>query len=96
MFVESKFFVVGNHDNTKVILVFFVNFVNENFSDALALVFRAHEQVMYVGIHDAVIHSANHADEFIAVPGGDDSLEIFHRNDELVREMSRGPIDRED
>ena len=93
MLVEGEFLVVGNHDNAEIIPVLFVNLVNEDFPDALPLVFGAHEKVMHIGVHDAVIHSADHADEFIAIPGGDDSLKVLHRYDELVREMSRGPFD---
>ena len=95
MFVEGEFFVVGDHDNAQVILVPLVNLVNEDFPDALALIFGAHEQVMHVGVHDAIVHRANHADELFAVPSRDDGLEVLHRNDELVGEMSRGPFDRE-
>ncbi len=32
---------------------------------------------MHVGVHDAVIHGADHADELIAVPGRDDGLEVL-------------------
>ena len=87
MFVEGEFFVVGDHDNTEVILVYFMDFVDENFADAFALVFWAHEQVMHIGVHDAVVHRANHADKFIAVPGRDDGLEVLHRDNEFVGEM---------
>ena len=93
MLVEGKFLVVGDHDNAEVILVLFVNLVDEGFADALTLVFGAHQQVMHVGVHDAVIHRTDHANELVAVPGGDDGLEVLHRNDELVREMSRRPFD---
>ena len=96
MFVEGKFFVVRDHDDAEVILIFFMNLVDENFSNTLALVFGAHEQVMHVGVHDTVVHRANHADEFVAVPGRDDGLEVLHRDDELVGEMSRGPFDGEE
>ena len=96
MFVKGKFFVVGDHDDAKVILVLFVNLVNEDFPDTLALVFRAHKQVMHIGIHDAVVHSANHADKLIAVPSGNDGLEILHCDDEFVGEMSRGPFNGEE
>ena len=96
MFVKGKFFIVGDNDNTEVILVLFVNFIDEDFSNTLALVFWAHEKVMHVGVHDAVIHRADYADEFIAIPGGDDGLEILHRDDEFVGEMSRGPFDGEE
>ena len=89
MLVEGEFLVVGDHDNALVILVLFVNLVDEGFADALALVFGAHEQVMYVGVHDAVIYGADHADEFIAVPGGDDGLEVFHGDNEFVWKMPR-------
>ena len=95
MFVEGEFFVVGDHDNTEVILVYLVNLVDEDFADAFALVFWAHEQVMHVGIHNAVIHGTNHTNELVAVPSRKDSLEVFHRDNELVREMSRGPFDGE-
>ena len=96
MFVEGEFFVVGDHDNAEVILVYFMDFVDEYFADAFALVFGAHEQVMHVGVHDAVVHDADHADEFIAVPGRNDGLEVLHRNDELVGEMPRRPFDGEE
>ena len=33
-----------------------------------------HKQVMHVGVHDAVVHGADHADELIAVPGRNDGL----------------------
>ena len=94
--IEGKFLVVGNNDYAEVILVLFVNFIDEGFADALSLVFGAHEQVMHVGVHDTVVHRANHANEFVAVPGRDDGLEILHRDDEFVGEMSRGPFDGED
>ena len=96
MFVEGELFVVGDHDDAEVILIFFMNLVDENFSNTLALVFGAHEQVMHVGVHDAVVHRANHADEFVAVPGRDDGLEILHRDYEFIGEMSRGPFDGEE
>jgi len=96
MLVEGEFFVVGDHDNAEVILLYFMNLVDEVFADALALVFRAHEQVMHVGVHDAVVHGTDHADKFVAVPGRDDCLEILHRDDEFVGEMSRGPFDGEE
>ena len=95
MLVEGEFFVVGDYDDAEVILVYFMDLVDEDFADALALVFGAYEQIMHVGVHDAVIHRANHADEFIAVPGRDNGLEILHRDGEFVGEMSRGPFDRE-
>ena len=96
MLVEGEFFVVGDHDDAEVILVFFMDLVDEDFADTLALIFGAHEQVMHVGVHDTVVHGADHADEFIAIPCGDDSLEVLHRDNELVREMSRGPFDGEE
>ena len=74
MFVEGELFVVGDHDDAEVILVYFMDLVDEDFADAFALVFGAHEQVMHIGVHDAVVHRANHADKFIAVPGRDDGL----------------------
>ena len=94
--VEGEFLVIGDHDDAEVILVLFVDLVDEDFPDALALIFGAHEQVMHVGVHDAVVHGADHADEFVAVPCGDDSLEVLHRNDELIREMSRRPFNRKE
>ena len=96
MFVEGEFFVVGDYDDAEVILVYFMDFVDEDFADAFALVFGAYEQVMHVGVHDAVVHCANHADEFITIPGGDDGLEILHGDNELVGEMSRRPFDGEE
>ena len=96
MLVEGEFFVVGDHDDAEVILVFFVHLVDEDFADALALIFGAHEQVMHVGVHDTVVHRANHANEFVAVPGRDDDLEVLHRDNEFVGEMSRGPFDGEE
>ena len=96
MLVEGEFFVVGDYDDAEVILVYFMDLVDEDFADALALVFGAYEQIMHVGVHDAVIHRANHADEFIAVPGRDNGLEILHRDGEFVGEMSRGPFDGEE
>ena len=51
---------------------------------------------MHVGVHDAIVHGANYSDELIAVPGRDDCLEILHRDDEFVGEMSRGPFDGEE
>lgn len=96
MLVEGEFFVVGDHDDAEVILVYFMDLVDEDFADTLALIFGAHEQVMHVGVHDTVVHRANHADEFVAVPGRDDGLEIFHRDDEFVGEMPRGPFDGEE
>ena len=39
MFVEGELFVVGDHDDAEVILVFFVHLVDEDFADALALIF---------------------------------------------------------
>ena len=93
MLVEGEFLVVGDHDDAQVILVLFVDLVNEDFPDALALVFGAHEQVMYVGVHDAIVHGADHADEFIAIPCGNDGLEVLHGDNELVGEMSRRPFD---
>ena len=93
MLVEGEFLVVGDHDDAQVILVLFVDLVDEDFADALTLVFGAHEQVVYIRVHDAVIHGTDHADEFVTVPSGDDGLEVFHRNDKLIREMSRGPFD---
>ena len=96
MFVEGEFFVVGDHDDAEVILVYFMDLVDEDFADAFALVFGAHEQVMHVGVHDAVVHSANHADERFAVPSRNDCLEILHRDHELIGEMSRGPFDGEE
>ena len=95
MLVEGEFLVVGNHDNAEIIPVLFVNLVNEDFPDALALVFRTHEQVMHVGVHDAIIHRTDHADELIAIPSGNDSLEVLHGDDELVWEVPRRPFDRE-
>lgn len=77
MLVEGEFFVVGDHDDAEEILVYFMNLVDEDFADALALVFGAHKQVMHVGVHDAIVHGANHADEFVAVPGRDDGLEVL-------------------
>ena len=88
MLVEGEFFVVGDHDDAEVILVYFMDFFDENFADAFALVFGAHEQVMHVGVHDAVVHRADHADEFVAVPGRNDGLEVLHRDNEFVGEMS--------
>ena len=96
MFVKGEFFVVGNHDDAEVILVLFVNLVDKDFADTLALIFGAHEKVMHISIHDAVVHGADHADEFVAVPGGDDGLEVFHRDNEFIRKMSRGPFDGEE
>ena len=96
MLVEGEFFVVGDNDYAQVILVDFLDAFHEFLADALALVFGAHEQVMHVGVHDTVVHRANHADEFVAVPGRDDGLEIFHRDDEFVGEMPRGPFDGEE
>ena len=96
MLVEGEFFVVGDHDDAEVILVFLMDLVDEDFADALALVFGAHEQVMHVGVHDAVVHCTDHADELFAVPGRDDCLEVLHCNNELVGEMSRGPFDGEE
>ena len=95
MLVEGEFLVVGDNDNAKVILVLFVDLVDKDFADTLALIFGAHEKVMHISIHDAVVHRADHADELVTVPGGDDGLEILHGDDELVGEMSRGPFDRE-
>ena len=46
MLVEGEFFVVGDHDYAQVILVYFMDLVDEDFADALALVFGAHEQVI--------------------------------------------------
>ena len=77
MLVEGEFFVVGDHDNAEVILVYFMDFVDEYFADAFALVFGAHKQVMHVGVHDAIVHRTDHADEFVAVPGRDDGLEVL-------------------
>ena len=96
MLVEGEFFVVGDHDDAEVILVFLMDLVDEDFADALALVFGAHEQVMHVGVHDAVVHCTDHADELFAVPGRDDGLEVLHCNNELVGEMSQGPFDGEE
>ena len=96
MLVEGEFFVVGDHDYAQVILVDFLDAFHEFLADALALVFGAYEQVMYVGIHDTIVHGANHADELFAVPSRDDGLEVLHRNDELVGEMPRGPFDGEE
>ena len=96
MFVEGEFFVVGDHDYAQVILVDFLDTFHEFPADAFALVFGAHEQVMHVGVHDAIVHRANHADEFVAVPGRDDGLEILHRDYEFIGEMSRGPFDGEE
>ena len=96
MLIESEFFVVGDHDYAQVVLVDFLDTFHEFLADALALVFGAHEQVMYVGVHDAVVHSANHADERFAVPSRNDGLEILHRDHELIGEMSRGPFDGEE
>ena len=96
MFIEGEFFVVGDHDYAQVVLVDFLDTFHEFLADALALVFGAHEPVMHVGVHDTVVHRANHADEFVAVPGRDDGLEILHRDDEFVGEMSRGPFDGEE
>ena len=96
MLVEGEFLVVGDHDNAAVVLVLFVYLVDEGFADALTLVFGAHEQVMYVGVHNAVVHGADHADEFIAVPSGNDGLEVFHGDNELVGEMPRRPFDGEE
>lgn len=92
MLVKSKFFVVGDHDDAEVILVYFMHLVNEDFADAFALVFGAYEQVMHIGVHDTIVHGANHADEFVAVPGRNDGLEVLHRDYKLVREMPRGPF----
>lgn len=50
------------------------------------------EQIMDIGIHYAVIHCAYQADQFIFIPCGENSLEIFHGYDEFVREMSRRPF----
>ena len=96
MFVEGEFFVVGDHDYAQVILVDFLDAFHEFLADALALVFGAHEQVMHVGVHDAVVHRADHADKLIAVPGRNDDLEVLHRDDEFVGEMPRGPFDGEE
>lgn len=72
MLVEGEFLVVGDHDDAEVILVYFMDLADEDF-----LVFGAHEQVMHVGVHDAVVHDADHADEFFAVPGRNDGLEVL-------------------
>ena len=96
MFVEGEFFVVGDYDYAQVILVDFLDAFHEFPANALALIFGAHEQVMHVGVHDAIVHGADHADKLIAVPSRDDGFEVFHRNDELVGEMSRGPFDGEE
>lgn len=77
MLVEGEFFVVGDHDNAEVILVYFMDFVDEYFAEAFALVFGAHKQVMHVGVHDAIVHGANYSDELIAVSGRDDGLEVL-------------------
>ncbi len=53
MLVKGEFFVVGDYDDAEVILVYFMDLVDEDFADAFALVFGAHEQVMHVGVHDA-------------------------------------------
>lgn len=50
MFVEGEFFVVGDHDDAEVILVYFMDLVDENFADAFALIFGAHEQIMPASI----------------------------------------------
>lgn len=42
MFVEGKFFVVRDHDDAEVILVYFMDLVDEFPADAFALVFDAH------------------------------------------------------
>ena len=96
MFVEGEFFVVGDYDDAEVILVYFMDPVDEDFADTLALIFGAHEQIMHIGVHDTVVHRADHADEFVAVPGRDDGLEVLHRDNEFVREMPRGPFDGEE
>ena len=96
MLVEGEFFVVGDHDDAEVILVYFMDLVDEDFADTLALIFGAHEQIMHIGVHDTVVHGADHANELFAVPGGNDGLEILHRDDELVGEMPRGPFDGEE
>ena len=96
MFVEGEFFVVGDHDDAEVIFVDFLDAFHEFLADALALVFGAYEQVMHVGIHDTIVHGADHADKLIAVPSRDDGLEILHCDDEFVGEMSRGPLDGEE
>ena len=95
MLVEGEFFVVGNHDDAEVFLVYFMDLVDEDFADALALVFGAYEQVMYVGIHDTIVHGADHADKLIAVPGRNDGLEVLHCDYKLVGEMPRRPFDGE-
>ena len=95
MFVEGEFFVVGDHDYAQVILVDFLDTFHEFPADAFALVFGAHEQIMHVGVHDAIVHRANHADEFFVVPGRNDGLEVLYRDNEFVREMPRGPFDGE-
>jgi len=46
MLVEGEFFVVGDHDYAQVILVDFMDFVDEYFAEAFALVFGAHEKVI--------------------------------------------------
>ena len=96
MFVEGEFFVVGDHDYAQVVLVDFLDTFHEFHADALALVFGTHEQVMNVGVHDAVVHGADHADKFFAVPSRNDGLEILHRDHELIGEMPRGPFDGEE
>ena len=59
MLVKGEFFIVGDYDDAEVILVYFMDLVDEDFADAFALVFGAHEQVMHVGVHDAVVQRAD-------------------------------------
>ena len=56
MLVEGEFLVVGDHDDAEVFPILFVDFIDEDLPDALPLIFGAHEQVMYVGVHNAVVH----------------------------------------
>ena len=50
--------------------------------------FGIHKQIMDIRRHDPVIHYADHANEFIAIPSGIYCFKSLHCSNELIRIMA--------
>ena len=94
--VKLEFVVISHKDDSQIVGIVLFHHLHKVAPNGLVLVFWADKQIVHVGCHDAIVHSANQPHEFVVVLRGEDSFKVSHSHNELVRKMPRRPLHGEE
>ena len=83
-----QFIIIGYYCNSQMLIIFLFYHFHKCSANFHPMEFGIHKQIMDIRRHDPVIHYADHANEFIAIPSGIYCFKSLHCSNELIRIMA--------